>query len=573
MGIFASMNIYGFLNGKKIFEFKYDIKQSKEKFDGIIPKYLNLVPKDAILLAPSGEQKKISEITEKIGVEFYVENGFHFYSDSLYKKSIIERKKFPLVDVKILKEDNSLFSLNKNPQQKNNDINYIIAIFGEEKNNHKLMNGFLYYLIDMENIIDLQNITLNDKHNLINKYIFETKEGNYKFILINIKFEKGFFSDKETEQVIQLLNDEKINFFIFNIFETHVDSLTEKIVSIHSLITSGEIKDDYLKQFFLFIEPNPIIFSFMSNQKSSENFDKYYNYFPIYLDSISDYNSNLNVRNICLFNQAMIGFSTLYELITKNKNKVLDFSTLKLFWSAYISEIEAQKQKNISYEKENKEIKEQIEKIEEINLNIQKQYNLIEELKKRILKHEFFLIPISSKYEKVKYYDNRKTNICKNCKFNCHENCDELLKTNCQCFNWSFICKICPNRCKSKYHEVVNFSFPKYEYKTIDQILDLYHLDKSHSVESKISSVLQKLEKDKNENKEKIKSLEKKYKEKIKGSISYDDIIRKGFDKGPKLSFKGKEMKVYELLFIFLFKQLLEGTKFKDERNMHCNII
>lgn len=39
----------------------------------------------------------------------------------------------------------------------------------------------------------------------------------------------------------------------------------------------------------------------------------------------------------------MIGYSNLYELITKNKNKVLDFSTLKLFWSTYISETEERK--------------------------------------------------------------------------------------------------------------------------------------------------------------------------------------------------------------------------------------
>lgn len=313
----------------------------------------------------------------------------------------------------------------------------------------------------------------------------------------------------------------------------------------------------------------------MLEQKSSLNFENYYNYFPIHLDFISDYNLNLNLISICMFNQAMIGYASLYELLIKNGSKALDFSTLKFFWSSYFSEIEKIKQENEKIKTKNEEIKKKIQNLKEINSDISHQCELIKDSEKNILKHEFYLVPFSFKYERVKY--NSKTNICHNCKFNCHKDCDELLKTNCQCFDWSFRCKVCPNRCKSKYHEVVDYSFPKYEYKTIDQILESYHLKKKTSVGLKISSVLQKLNKDENENEEKIKNLEKNIKNICNCSITYDDILRKGMDKSKekidKLFFKGKEMKLYELLLIFIFQYLLEIKVDIDKNNNNKCII
>lgn len=267
MGFFLSLDYNVYLNGKKIFTNKYN--KNHEFIVDDLYKNLNLLPKDAIILLNDGKQININEIKNgskdlNFGKIFII-NGIHFFSDSLYKNNIIERKNFPLTELKVIKNDYTLFDLNKYPQKKkNNNITYSIAIFGSKGNNIKYINGFLYFLFEAKDEINLslfesiENEKRKDKKdNLIDKYYFETKEGNYIFISINIEFKKGFFSDKKAEKIIQSINNEKINFFIFNTFETHFDSLFEKVKSIN-LMQKEIIKDDNFKKSFLFIEPIPL---------------------------------------------------------------------------------------------------------------------------------------------------------------------------------------------------------------------------------------------------------------------------------------------------------------------------
>ena len=153
-------------------------------------------------------------------------------------------------------------------------------------------------------------------------------------------------------------------------------------------------------------------------------------------------------------------------------------------------------------------------KVNQINNEIE----CLNDNKNNIMNNHFFLIPFSSQYNKKNnmIYTNKKNNICKNCKYNCHINCEDylLFKSFCGCFDWSFRCKNCPNKCSSDKHELLNYKYANYDYKTIKNILSEYNLPKSYIKSKDIVSeiILRK----KKEIKEIIKKRENELTEEIK---------------------------------------------------------
>lgn len=88
-------------------------------------------------------------------------------------------------------------------------------IFGKEKDNFNFINGFINFLLDNKYETKYRFMLKEEKKDLIQKYYIQNNKGNFKFICINSDF-KNIFSEKEFEQILNILNEEKINIFIVN---------------------------------------------------------------------------------------------------------------------------------------------------------------------------------------------------------------------------------------------------------------------------------------------------------------------------------------------------------------------
>ena len=111
----------------------------------------------------------------------------------------------------------SNFFLNIYEYPQNKDINdyFLIMIFGKEKDNFNFINGFINFLLDNKYETKYRFMLKEEKKDLIQKYYIQNNKGNFKFICINSDF-KNIFSEKEFEQILNILNEEKINIFIVN---------------------------------------------------------------------------------------------------------------------------------------------------------------------------------------------------------------------------------------------------------------------------------------------------------------------------------------------------------------------
>ena len=165
----------------------------------------------------------------------------------------------------------------------------------------------------------------------------------------------------------------------------------------------------------------------------------------------------------------------------------------------------------------------------------------------------------------AKKYVSSKTNVCHICKFNCELDCHKLLKTSSKCFDWSFRCKNCPNKCRAKYHELVEFEYPKYEYKTIDNILDSFNIDKNISVDLKIKKILDKMEEEKKEVENKISKLQDEI-----NSITNLKIKTKLPDSREGLACKNENNAWYNLALSYVLE---ENLKPNEEIKMKCSIM
>lgn len=476
----------------------------------------------------------------------------------------------------------SNFFLNIYEYPQNKDINdyFLIMIFGKEKDNFNFINGFINFLLDNKYETKYRFMLKEEKKDLIQKYYIQNNKGNFKFICINSDF-KNIFSEKEFEQILNILNEEKINIFIVNRMK-----FGKKRYSDFSL---GGIKI-YNKNDLFFVTPNIIEYNlkFDKIEKTKNIFEKEV------LDNIDNrvFSKFINlgiffeIRNTYLdayyYMLSMDGYKSFYETLIKRRKEYLEFDYVKIYLYDYITDKkEEENKRKISLLKSEKK-REQQEKIYEIETKIKKEEKIItninkciedfNSLEKKIKQNEYFLIPITSTYnERIKYVSS-KTNVCHNCKFNCQYDCHHLLKTSCKNFDWSFNCKNCPNKCKAKYHELVEYTYPKYEYKTLDNILESYNINKNISIDLKMEKVIDKM-------KDKIKEVENRI-SKMRNEIN--DIKKeeikikpdKKIDKKPEYlkDCLGKKENIvwYNLILKFIFEEHLKPD---EEMKMNCSII
>ena len=129
----------------------------------------------------------------------------------------------------------------------------------------------------------------------------------------------------------------------------------------------------------------------------------------------------------------------------------------------------------------------------------------LENYRDKIISNPRYLIPYSKVPLENKNNTGYKTNTCNICKYNCHSKCSNIIKKLCRIFDKKFNCKICPNKCSSSVHTIVDFEYPKYEYKTIDEI----YPNTPSNIEDKIKFFIENLEKENKELDEKKQDVSK----------------------------------------------------------------
>ena len=424
---------------------------------------------------------------------------------------------------------------------------FSILIIGMYEMNLNFINGFLNYLFDVKEddnyrlALEFDN---NKEENFFGLKYINSEKGNFVFFCINVdkinNYEIGnllenFKSiEKETinliifnryealhEPYLEIDEQEKYEIFFccpsisFNILKSHVLEKEFKFMDKFGLIKNNSADEKIIKETIL----QMIKYDEIVRQKYTSC---YFNY-----DSI--YNPEKNRDIFFKYNITMEGYKYFYNIITERKNNFIDFSSLvKLLTIDKEKSDKIKKKKQIFNEKKGeiwteyhiyeikiknlkKEIKEKEKEKEDLENqkknegeDFDKKIELInselENLKlyrSYIEKDAKLLLPVSSeKIGEKKYEKNYKTNVCKVCKFNCHDNCNEIIHKFCKSFKFTingFKCQVCPNKCYSNSHEVVRYQFPIYEYKKIDDILKLYFKDentKKISTKSKIEKII-----------------------------------------------------------------------------------
>ena len=586
MGNFQPYGI-AYLNGnQKLFY----VLNSEENLETIIKQNLNSFPKDTMIVS-KGHEKKISEINEndKITDYFLPTIGMFFFSHELYSKSNEEKnplQNYNINDYKLI-ENHLFFKLYEYPQNKDIEDYYELLIFGEKKDNFNFINGFLNFLLGIKKETQLRFMLKEEKDDFIQEYYIQNNKGNFKFIFINSDF-KEILSEKEFEQLLNILKNEKINMLIFN----------KNFEYMKSRYSKGSFYDifprmiKYNKNDLFFVNPNilcqvlkggklPKIEDKDKNKKLDPKqleqlFDNIENsFFSEFVESETIFEDNRTYLNICYYLLSMKGYNSLYEtLIKRGKKTLLEFDGCQNYLNKYVThkkeikesiekkqnplEIKKQKEKIAPIESKKKNEKKELEKINN-------KINSFISTKSNILKNEFFLIPMFTTQNGDKKYVNSKTNVCHICKFNCELDCHKLLKTSSKSFDWSFRCKNCPNKCRAKYHELVEFEYPKYEYKTIDNILDSFNIDKNISVDLKIKKVLDKMEEEKKEVENKISKLQDEI-----NSITNVEIKTKLPESRAGLFCKNENNAWYNLALSYVLE---ENLKPNEEVKMRCSIM
>ena len=169
----------------------------------------------------------------------------------------------------------------------------------------------------------------------------------------------------------------------------------------------------------------------------------------------------------------MENYSSFLKKIIKTQKKEINFATIK---------------NNLS-------IDEKINKYENEKHKLKNELKYIQENKENIENNKFFLIPFSSK-KLENIYNNKKTNVCQKCKFNCHKNCEHSSNSTCSCFDLNFKCMICPNKCLIKNHEIVKYEYPELEYINLKGLFYNYNLKDYKYKFSTISYLINKKELD-----------------------------------------------------------------------------
>ena len=511
----------------------------------------------AIKSVINGEKLKEPPVKD---ISFFFTNYdyFCFYSNSLLSKNkcIKNLVSYSPNDLKIInKTDN--FNIFEYPQKKALNY-YTIIIIGSQEKNLRFINGFLNFLFDIH-VEDNYRLRLSsfekEKDYFMNQQFINSKKGNFAFICFNLNNLRNI-SEEEMENDLKVLNDYKqISLILFNdisLSENEKKSLMDILIKedtkinnniffilpneyfdLVEIIKAQIVFELYNDKNSSYIESNSIknkefevqLFLLLKFIEKKEDIRNRYNYGLFMIESIFEEKTVDNPRNFCSYNTTMESYAKLYKIIIEKETKDVDLSLINQYLTfkkekkfeleKEITKLyEKKKEMEIEMENKKKPIRNQIsvnkEKIQNLNTSINNlEKKLKDEIKninddiyyyqsfeEKIKKNTYFLIPIRKK-ENIEYLDT-KTNVCKTCRFNCHLNCNHYFKGLCQCFDWTFRCKVCPNKCHSDYHTIASFKYPIYEYLTIDNILKKYCQEEylsmsSESSDLKFSFFIQKL--------------------------------------------------------------------------------
>ena len=490
------------------------------------------------------------------------------FSKSLFLKNICEKKDICLSNFKCIKKrENNSFDIYEYPQYKNEKEYYSIILFGTKENNELLTNIFLNFLLEVkkeDNYRFKLEDNKNEKNYCINTSYIKSDKGNFKFNYINYDnndFQIDDFlkllNSNNNIFVINYMNDKNIISLLLNYIEISKDNENLKI---YSKIYENELKENFIinskikEKIITFIHHIQMFELYGENNKNFLNFLEFIKVFgnileifPYFSDAIQEKKDNQKIYDylyLCLVEE----MSFFYESVIKN-TKFMELSLSKKIFEKFkplietikkLKPIELSKNQklnilNLQNEKLNDLIKKyQLEKLEyerDLNQNETKRNKIIENeltilnneiikndnyynneilnikmYEKNIKKNNNFLIPLNPKNLDEKKLN--RTNICKICKYNCHKNCNHIFKRMCICFDWSFNCKNCPNKCSADKHKIIDYEYPDYNYDTIFNIIKKYDNNYENSMEFKSTLpyeyLLDKMQEKQNEIKNKL---------------------------------------------------------------------
>ena len=467
---------------------------------------------------------------------------FHFSDLKIIEKC----EKFNILEFQhskdIEKDIKTFFDKNKENKKDIEKDFYTILIIGNEEFNIKFINGFLNFLFDIkedDNYRLILNPNYEIKANFFATNVINSEKGKFLFFFININ-NKNNFELKAMIEFFKNIEKEAINLILFNMYEAPFEPIiqineSEKNDMFFACpsVSFNMLKCHVLEEQFNFFEKFQLIKENKADEKLIKEtiiemikHDKLVRqkYTSCYLNYDCIYDPHKNQDIFFKYAITMEGYQYFYNIITNHKNKFIDFSSLIKYlliieekekdikklgnylkekkgedWTEYhIYDI---KIKNL--EKENEAKKKEIKDLEEqkkensndYNNKIKKSNEEIDNLrfyKTNIQKDASMFLPISSEKIGNKLHEGNYTHVCQKCKYNCHIECDEIIKKFCKCFKLTLSglkCKVCPNKCYSDSHEVVYYRYPKYEYKKIDDILKIYYKDEYPKKKSAISKI------------------------------------------------------------------------------------
>ena len=180
------------------------------KLSSLRKKLVNFFPDDFIFVVLDKEISKKDE--DNLITNFISENlnfpEINIFSHKNYNKTKLKTKTTIQFDKLKILEKLFFFIIYEYPQflNKENDY-YSILLYGVEENNVNFIDGFLNFLLDIN---DEDNYTfklecVDKKNNLIEHRYIQSNKGNFSFISINEKQ----FSEEEVEEILNFLNNEK----------------------------------------------------------------------------------------------------------------------------------------------------------------------------------------------------------------------------------------------------------------------------------------------------------------------------------------------------------------------------
>lgn len=423
---------------------------------------------------------------------------------NIYNKNYcFENKINPSFNFSELKEieKNEEFSILEYQEKKAEDYSCIVIFGGDKNSNMEFIDGFLNFLFDINEDSSYRlKLASNDNReededkdedfgcSITIRFICSEK-GNFKFICIN---QMANFDEEDLNKFSRYLKEEKfINLFLFNHihlkdFEFNNNDILQKIINsnesdkyacffacpfnslhlhlkllylqenlkfkdkvelIRYMYDKGFINEELIKKTIIQVAEN--------DEKLREKF------ISCSLDYESIYYKNKsNKNNYFLYKLTMKGYSYFYNIVTdrKKNNIFVDISlftddNFKDFFDIYKFNIIKQKKiEMIKLEKIIEQEKNKITKLKNYDDELENIKNTIT-IKENNLS---FFVPNNS--TKMKINNKRKTMVCNICKFNCHENCNDLKKINCKIFKQNlnnFKCNKCPNKCPIENHEIV----------------------------------------------------------------------------------------------------------------------